>query len=92
MRRLVILKLASKNFYKSKHEEWEAKIMKQQERGGGGTRNRAKECIQKNGMPFVSLVINSYRNEKITSSDVSDYLNIRLKYLSKVEQLLEAKE
>ena len=91
LRRLVIFNRASKNYYKQKHDEWEKKNLKRLGKGGGGARNIPKECIQKNGKPFVSLVLESYRKERITSSDVSDYLNIRMKYLTKVEQLIGAK-
>ena len=90
LRRLVIFELASRKYYERKHNEWEARIIRQQERGGGGKRNRAKECISKNGTPFVSLVLESYRKEKITRSDIADYLDIRLKYVPQVELLLEA--
>ena len=47
-----------------------------------------RKCIQENGVPFVSLVLESYKKDKITYSDVADYLGIRLKHLPKVEQLV----
>jgi Zn-dependent peptidase ImmA (M78 family)/transcriptional regulator with XRE-family HTH domain len=48
-----------------------------------------RKCIQENGVPFVSLVLESYKKDKITYSDIADYLGIRLKHLTKVEQLVE---
>lgn len=87
LRRLVILDLADKDFYKRKHEEWKTA----EHRRGGGRRNPPKECVQKNGAPFVSLVLESHRKEKITYSDVADYLAIRLKHLSKVERFIRGK-
>lgn len=56
-------------------------------RGGGPP--PSTKCIQENGAPFVSLVLESYKKDKITYSDVADYLRIRLKHLPKVEQLVE---
>lgn len=56
-------------------------------RGGGPS--PSTKCIQENGVPFVSLVLESYKKDKITYSDVADYLSIRLKHLPKVEQLVE---
>jgi Zn-dependent peptidase ImmA (M78 family)/transcriptional regulator with XRE-family HTH domain len=47
-----------------------------------------RKCVQENGVPFVSLVLESYKKDKITYSDVADYLGIRLKHLPKVEQLV----
>lgn len=55
-------------------------------RGGGPP--PSTKCIQENGAPFVSLVLESYKKDKITYSDVADYLRIRLKHLPKVEQLV----
>ncbi|HUV02700.1 MAG TPA: XRE family transcriptional regulator [Desulfobacteria bacterium] len=55
-------------------------------RGGGPPPPR--KCILENGAPFVSLVLESYAKDKITYSDVSDYLGIRLKHLPKVEKLV----
>lgn len=83
LRRLVILGWADKNFYKIKHEEWKTTQYPRR-----GRRNPPKECIQKNGIPFISLVLESHREEKITYSDVADYLSIRLKHLPKIEQFV----
>lgn len=91
LRRLLISRRTSRQFYQMKHEEWETKARELQERKGGGRRDPPKECVQQNGTPFVSLVLESYRNDRITCSDVSDYLNIRLKHLPKVEGLVEVK-
>lgn len=54
----------------------------------GGGPPPPRKCIQENGVPFVSLVLESYAKEKITYSDVADYLGIRLKHLPKVERLV----
>ena len=88
LRRLVILSLADRDFYKAKHEEWKTTDYP---RRGGGQRNLPKECVRKNGTPFVSLVLESHRKEKITYSDVADYLAVRLKHLPQVEQLIGGK-
>jgi Zn-dependent peptidase ImmA (M78 family)/DNA-binding XRE family transcriptional regulator len=87
LRRLLILGWADKDFYTSKHEEWK----KTEYQRRGGRRNPPKECIQKNGTPFVSLVLESHRKEKITYSDVADYLAIPLKHLPKIEQFVRGK-
>lgn len=87
LRRLVILSWAGEDFYKRKHEEWKTT----EYRRGGGRRNPPKECVRKNGIPFVSLVLESHRKEKITYSDVADYLEISLKHLPEVEQLIGSK-
>ena len=88
LRRLLILGYADPDFYRKMREKWLKTAFARKGRGG---RNPPKECVQKNGAPFVSLVIESQRKEKITYSDVADYLNVRLKYLPKIEQLIEGR-
>ncbi|MBU7023810.1 MAG: ImmA/IrrE family metallo-endopeptidase, partial [Theionarchaea archaeon] len=53
-----------------------------------GGQNIPLKCIRENGIPFTSLVFNSYRKGKITYNDVADYLRIRTKHIPKVEQLI----
>jgi Zn-dependent peptidase ImmA (M78 family)/DNA-binding XRE family transcriptional regulator len=53
-----------------------------------GGQNMPLRCVRENGVPFISLVFNSYRKEKITYNDVADYLKIRTKHIPKVEQLV----
>jgi hypothetical protein len=86
----VILGLASLALYKKKREEWQLQtkeLLKKRKKGGRA--NPPKKCLQENGAPIVSLVLDSYRKDKITYSDVADYLSIRLKHIPKVEHLLE---
>jgi Zn-dependent peptidase ImmA (M78 family)/transcriptional regulator with XRE-family HTH domain len=90
LRRLLICNATSKKYYKEMHEKWKIKEEEAREASGGGARDIPKEVIQHNGAPFASLVINSYHKEKITTVDVADYLDVKLKHLSKLEKLLGA--
>lgn len=85
LRRLLIFQLVRDDFYKKKHEEWEKKTT---EKRRGGKQNPPKKCVTQNGVPFVSLVLQSHREDKITFSDVSDFLEVRLKHIPKIEQLV----
>ena len=87
LRRLVILNKTSVDFYKRKREEWQGKEWQK----GWGRKNPPKKCIVENGIPFVSLVLDANRQGKITYSDISDYLAIRIRYLPKIEQLIGSK-
>lgn len=89
LRRMLIAGLTSKEFYQEKHNEWAAKE-KKKESAKGIKRDIPKECIQRNGVPLTSLVLDSYRNDKITTSDVADYLGVRVKHIAQIERLLEA--
>jgi Zn-dependent peptidase ImmA (M78 family)/DNA-binding XRE family transcriptional regulator len=88
LRRLVISKLFSTTFYQQKRKEWEEKARGAQPRGKWGRQNPPKKCIQENGVPFISLVFESYNGEKITYNEMADYLGIRLKHIPKIEQMI----
>ena len=91
LRRLLIAGLTSREFYSLKHNEWMKKEKKLDSvKGNGIKRDIPKECLQRNGTPLTSLVLDSYRNDRITTSDVADYLGIRVKHIPRIERLLEA--
>ena len=81
LRRLSTFNLATWSFYRVKHEQWKEEAKEKQ---------KPQKCIRENSIPFVSLVLESYRKEKITYNDVADYLGIRTKHIPKVENLIEA--
>lgn len=43
------------------------------------------KVISRLGVPFVKTVVSAYRMQKITLSDVSDYLDVRVKYVPDIE-------
>jgi Zn-dependent peptidase ImmA (M78 family) len=91
LRRLLIAGLTSREFYSIKHNEWmkgEKKL--DSAKGKGIKRDIPKECLQRNGKPLTSLILDSYRSDRITTSDVADYLGIRVKHIPRIESLLEA--
>ncbi len=90
LRRMLILGLVEKSVYERKRREWEAREW-QQEGAGGRGRDMARECIGKNGARFVSLVLEAHRRDRITYSDVADYLGVRTKHFGEIEQLIAQK-
>ncbi|MDD2756420.1 MAG: XRE family transcriptional regulator, partial [Methanothrix sp.] len=91
LRRLLIAGLTSREFYSLKHNDWMKKEKKQESsKGKSIKRDIPRECLQRNGTPLTSLILDSYRNERITTSDVADYLGIRVKHIPRIEKLLEA--
>jgi Zn-dependent peptidase ImmA (M78 family)/DNA-binding XRE family transcriptional regulator len=89
LRRLLTFGLSTGDFYERKRREWEAKAKEATKKEKWGRQNPPKKCVQENGVPFVSLVLETHREEKITYRDVADYLTIPLKHLPKVEQLAQ---
>lgn len=88
LRRLVICGLAPKGLYKRQREDWKEKAKQWQEKKSFVKVSQPKKCLRENGVPFVSLVLDSHRAGKITYPDVADYLAIRVQHLPKVERLL----
>jgi len=87
LRRLLVHQKTTQEFYARKHEEGLAK-----------SRSKAKiimhapkpprKCVRNNGVPFISMVLEAHRKDKITYSDVADYLSTKLKYLPKIEEIV----
>jgi len=85
LRRLLIFGRTTTSFYKSKREEFLKEYERLRRLRRGGPVPLQRKVISSAGLTFVHLVLNSYYQEKITSSDLSDYLEVRLKHLPKIE-------
>lgn len=88
--RMVTVRLVARAVYERWREEQEGREWEPIRRGRRG-RNMARECIRKNGPSFVSLVLEAQRSDRITHSDVADYLGVRTKHFGEIEQLLAEK-
>ena len=88
LRKLLILGMTEEDFYRSKREQWKLEIRGIQKKKKGGRQIPPRKCIQENGVTYVSLVLDGYRENRITYSEVADYLSIQTKHLRRVEQLL----
>lgn len=82
LRRLLILGLTTKAYYRNKHEEWKSKY---KEPFRKGKKNEIKICIQERGKKYISMVFNAYEQNKINSMSVADYLGVKLDKISKVK-------
>jgi len=89
LRRLLIFGKTDKEFYQKKREEWRKKAKEKRMKGGSGYREVPRECIRENSKYFISTVLDSYKNNEITYSDVADYLDVKLKHIPEVEELVE---
>ena len=84
LRRLLIADHITKEFYSQKREEYEQELRRLPKKKEGFPAPYIK-AISSAGHHFVRLVLNSYYQEKITSSDISDFLGVRLKHMPKIE-------
>lgn len=98
LRRLLTFGFTTREYYKAKRQEWvsieerrqiekEKRLNEQQEKQSA-RRNVARECIQRNGESIVSLILESYYENKLTKYDISSYLEVNLKHLPKIEKTL----
>jgi len=84
LRRLLTAGRTSRAFYRAKHEEWTRQVQEQEATGGFVTPD--SRAVAEGGQTFVRLVLQSYHQDRITLSDVSDYLGVRIKHLPKIEK------
>jgi hypothetical protein len=85
---LLVLEQTTQSFYKAKRQEfievYRDREEKKMERGGFAPPDRV--AVATAGPGFVRLVLDSYYNERITASDLSDFLDVRLKHMPKIEE------
>ena len=89
LRRLLALGVISKSLYLKKQSELQESYKRVKAKGG--KRRPSRECISKNGVPFISLVLETRNQGIITHSDVSDYLSVKMKYMPEIEKIISSK-
>lgn len=91
LRRLLSVDKISPSFYKTKRKEYEelnAKLIEEEKRKAKERRwnlPRYRAAVRNNGAPFTRRVINAFHDDVITLSDVSDFLDVGVKHLPKIE-------
>jgi Zn-dependent peptidase ImmA (M78 family) len=83
--RLLTLGLATEKFYRDKRDKFLALYTEQRKRLKGFAPPH-EVALTSAGPTFTSLVIESFNRERITASDVSDYLQVRLKHLANIQR------
>lgn len=85
--RLLTLRLTTQPFYERMHREFlaEYQLLEQKKRESEGFAPPHVIAISSAGPFFTTLVLENYSRDNITASDVSDYLQIRLKHLKDLQ-------
>jgi Zn-dependent peptidase ImmA (M78 family) len=87
LRRLLIANRTTQRFYEQKREEYQNEF---DARGKvEGFVPPSTLAVSESGKLFVQLVLESYRQDKITTSDVSDYLEVRTKHLANIARAVQ---
>jgi len=87
LRRLLILGLTDQTFYQAKREEF-LKEFETRPKTTGGFLPPSTNVVSAAGRPFIRLVLNAMYSNRITASDVSSYLGVRLKHLNRITELI----
>jgi Zn-dependent peptidase ImmA (M78 family) len=99
VRRLFTFRLTTRRFYEAKRRKYadEFKQVREQQREhlraskATFATNPPREALLNLGEPFVRRVLESYYQERMTLSDVSSYLGIRTRHVSKLEKMSEGR-
>ena len=100
LRRLLTFNLTSQAFYRLKRAEYQEAYQKRRERqrekskssGEQFARNPPRDALTNFGKPFVSMILQSYYQDRMTLSDVSGYLGLRTRHIPTLERSMRSRE
>lgn len=85
LRRLLILSKTTPSFYENKRKEFIKYYKKLEEEKSEGAPPYFRLVMRNNGTSFIKIVLEAYHQEVINSSQLSDFLGMKLKHLEKIE-------
>lgn len=88
LRRLLENGLTTKDFYKERHEKWNKPQFGRSKNPEG--RNLAREAVQEKGKTYIGLAFKAFDQNRINVKDLSDFLGVKLSYIPKTRELLNA--
>jgi Zn-dependent peptidase ImmA (M78 family) len=94
VRRLLTLHRTTEAFYAQKRAqyaiEFQQRMQAEREKNAGKAipRNMPRETVANYGQPFVRRVIENYHLDRITLSDVSGYLGVKVRHVPEIERQL----
>jgi Zn-dependent peptidase ImmA (M78 family) len=92
VRRLLTVGRTTEAFYARKRaqylDEFRAQKMREREQNADKNmaRNIPRETVGDLGRPFVRLVLENFRRDRLTLSDVSGYLGVKVRHVPNIEQ------
>lgn len=92
LRRLLAFQMTTSEFYQAKRNQYLAEYLAKKERQKKEAadqemkRNMPVETISNFGRPFVRMLLGNYYQDRITLSEVSGYLGLKVKHIPKLEQ------
>jgi Zn-dependent peptidase ImmA (M78 family) len=91
VRRLLTFNRTTSGFYNRKRAQYiaehNAAIARQREKTTEIKRNMPQEIVSHFGKPLVRMLLGNYYQDRLTLSDVSGYLGLKVKHIPKLEQV-----
>lgn len=93
LRRLLNLNRTTDNFYRQKRAQYISEYVVSQKRKREKLaeremkRNMPQETVSNFGRRFVNMLLNNYHQDRMTLSDVSGYLSLKVKHVPKLEEV-----
>jgi Zn-dependent peptidase ImmA (M78 family) len=92
LRRLLTLHKVDDGFYWQTARQLQKRHKKKKpDPGSSGGPPPSKRAVYNAGQLFTELVLDSYYDERITAADLSDYLEVKLKHIPDIEDLVRRK-
>ncbi|KQZ73070.1 hypothetical protein ASE06_11585 [Sphingopyxis sp. Root214] len=94
VRRLLTFGLATDAFYRRKRDQYAAEYqqakLRQKEQNGDKDipRNMPVETVANVGRPLIRIILDNYHQDRMTLSDVSGYLGVKVRHISGIERQL----
>jgi Zn-dependent peptidase ImmA (M78 family)/transcriptional regulator with XRE-family HTH domain len=89
LRRLVILNRVAREFYEQKRQQYQRQYQNLRQRPTAGFVPPHTMAVARAGGFFTRLVFEAYDSYRITASDVSELLGVRLRHLEKIRVSLQ---
>lgn len=93
LRRLLTFDRTTVEFYGQKRQQYLAEYLankerqKEQPEGADMKRNMPQETVSNFGRPLIRMLLGNYYQDRITLSEVSGYLGLKVKHIPKLEQV-----
>jgi Zn-dependent peptidase ImmA (M78 family) len=91
VRRLLTFDRTTNPFYNRKRNQYiaehQAALARQREKTTEVKRNMPQETVSHFGRPLVRMLLGNYYQDRLTLSDVSGYLGLKVKHIPKLEQV-----
>jgi Zn-dependent peptidase ImmA (M78 family)/transcriptional regulator with XRE-family HTH domain len=92
LRRLLTFDRTTDEFYRQKRSQYIAEFVASQQRKKEKAattemkRNMPQETVSNFGKPLVNMLLDNYHQDRMTLSEVSGYLGLKVKHISKLEE------